>query len=70
MYSLAMKKHSTLSSQVIQPSKLTSSRGEKISAVEGMNLSPRMRAILAQSQGKSGDERRALVRAQFTKIKV
>lgn len=42
---------------------LTSERGEKISAVEGLTLSPRMAAVLRQgaTQGLSGDERRALV---------
>jgi len=42
---------------------LTSERGEKISAVEGLTLSPRMAATLRQgaAQGLSGDERRALV---------
>lgn len=63
-----MKKQSK-AGEVIQPNKLTSSRGEKISAVEGMSLTARMRAVLVQSQGKSGDERRALVRAQLSKTK-
>ena len=45
--------------------KLTSSRGEKISAVEGMHLTVRMKTVLNESRGKSGDERRALVKAQF-----
>lgn len=42
---------------------LTSELGDKISAVEGLTLSPRMAAILRQgaAQGLSGDERRALV---------
>ncbi|MFV3130548.1 hypothetical protein [Niveispirillum sp. KHB5.9] len=42
---------------------LTSERGEKISAVEGLALSPRMAATLRQgaAQGLSGDERRAMV---------
>lgn len=42
---------------------LTSARGEKISAVEGMALSGRMAAALNQgtAQGLSGDERRAMV---------
>ena len=45
--------------------RLTRARGEKISAVEGLSLSPRMRRLLDQTEGKSGDERRALIRAQF-----
>ncbi|PYE29930.1 hypothetical protein C8J35_1402 [Rhizobium sp. PP-F2F-G38] len=64
-----MKKQSPQTVLITQPSKLTSARGEKISAVEGMSLSARMRAVLTQSKDKSGDERRALVRQQFTKVK-
>ena len=47
--------------------RLTSSRAEKIAAVEGMRLSPRMARILkdAASKNLSGDESRALIRAQF-----
>jgi hypothetical protein len=48
-----------------QPGKLTSERGEKISEVEGVTLSPRMRTALEMSKGQSGEERRALIRAQF-----
>lgn len=46
---------------------LTRDRGEKISAVEGLKLSPRMRAILRDSDAKglSGDERRALILKQL-----
>ena len=57
--------------QKLQPGKLTRSRGEKISAVEGLVLSRRMRDILTQSErnGLSGDERRALIRAAFTSKK-
>ena len=45
---------------------LNSGRGEKISAVEGMKLSPRMGNILRESRerGLNGDERRALIREQ------
>ena len=45
---------------------LSSDRAEKISAVEGMHLSERMRAVLERSsrEGLSGDERRALIRKQ------
>lgn len=41
---------------------LTRSRGEKISAVEGMKLTERMERILDRSA--SGDERRSLIREQ------
>jgi hypothetical protein len=45
---------------------LTSGRGAKISAVEGMKLSSRMGHILEQSSrhGLSGDERRKLIKEQ------
>ncbi|MGX8008634.1 hypothetical protein ACVDG8_006190 [Mesorhizobium sp. ORM8.1] len=45
---------------------LTSDKGKKISAVEGLELSPRMGAILSDSRAKglSGDERRALILKQ------
>lgn len=48
---------------------LTSSRGEKISAVEGLKLSPRMGEILkhSASRGLSGDERRALIKEKVRK---
>jgi hypothetical protein len=48
---------------------LSSRRGEKISAVEGMVLSSRMRKILSESResGLTGDERRALVKQQVSK---
>ena len=43
---------------------LSSRKGERISAVEGMKISPRMAAILDESleRGLSGDERRTLVK--------
>jgi hypothetical protein len=47
--------------------RLTSARGEKISAVEGMTLSPRMRQLLDRTQDKTGEERRELIKAQFAK---
>jgi hypothetical protein len=47
-------------------SSLTRKRGEKISAVEGLKLTPRMQALLDLTKDKSGDERRQLIRAQFT----
>lgn len=47
---------------------LSSRRGEKISAVEGMKLSPRMGRILSESRerGLSGDERRSLIKKQVS----
>ncbi|OWK19603.1 hypothetical protein AJ88_40675 [Mesorhizobium amorphae CCBAU 01583] len=50
---------------------LSSGRGEKISAVEGMKLSPRMSTILTESRerGLSGEERRALIREQVLRKK-
>lgn len=46
-------------------SKLTSERGEKISAVEGLRLTPRMEAVLLETRGRPGDERRAAIKAHF-----
>lgn len=43
---------------------LTRSKGEKISAVEGMKLTERMERILDRSGGLSGDERRFLIKEQ------
>ncbi|RRI05931.1 hypothetical protein EH240_05200 [Mesorhizobium tamadayense] len=45
---------------------LTSDKGEKISAVEGLKLSQRMSTILRESRarGLSGDERRKLIKEQ------
>ncbi|WP_041163982.1 hypothetical protein [Mesorhizobium opportunistum] len=50
---------------------LTSGRGEKISAVEGMKLSPRMAKVLNHSarHGLSGDERRSLIKEEIGKKK-
>ena len=62
-----MKKSPSSSTPVKQPGKLTSARGEKISAVEGLTLSPRMRTVLETTEGQSGDQRRAQIRAQFGK---
>lgn len=46
---------------------LDGTRAAKISAVEGMQLSARMKAILDRGRrdGLSGDEQRALIREQF-----
>ncbi|MER8866891.1 hypothetical protein NKI19_24825 [Mesorhizobium sp. M0751] len=48
---------------------LSSRKGEKISAVEGMKLSPRMGAILKESRerGLSSDEQRRLVKKQISR---
>lgn len=48
---------------------LTSGRGEKISAVEGMKVTTRMGQILTQSsqRGMTGDERRTLIKEQIRK---
>lgn len=62
-----MKKLSSKPSKLKSPGPLTSSRGEKIAAVEGLSLTPRMKAALTMTAGKSGDERRAVVKAQFAK---
>nr|WP_156949274.1 hypothetical protein [Mesorhizobium sp. WSM1293] len=50
---------------------LTSERGEKISAVEGMTLSPRMAKLLALGvrHGLSGDERRSFIKEEIRKKK-
>ncbi|WP_341487784.1 hypothetical protein [Pararhizobium sp. A13] len=47
--------------------RLSRERGEKISAVEGLKLTPRMRRLLDQTAGKPGDERREMIKAQFAK---
>lgn len=51
----------------IKAGMLTSSRAEKIAAVEGMRLTPRMAGILKDAASKrlSGDESRTLIKAQF-----
>ena len=41
---------------------LTRATGEAISAVEGMKLTERMRRLLDDTEGLSGDERRSLIR--------
>lgn len=47
--------------------RLTRKRAEKISAVEGMVLTPRMRKLLAMTQNQPAEERRQAVRAQFAR---
>lgn len=60
------KNHTIIHSGQKGPFVLTSDRGEKISAVEGLKLSRRMKAILTESRarGLTGDERRALIKEQ------
>lgn len=66
-----MKKPSHLNTRSVKTGRfvLSSSRGEKISAVEGMKLSPRMDTLLKTTAGRglSGDERRALIKEQVRK---
>ncbi|RJG46664.1 hypothetical protein [Mesorhizobium sp. DCY119] len=66
-----MKNRPRSAPKKLQPGKLTRSRGEKISAVEGLALSSRMSGILAHAErnGLSGEESRALIRAAFTSKK-
>lgn len=45
--------------------RLTRPRAEKISAVEGMVLTTRMRKLLDKTKDQSGEERRQAIRAQF-----
>jgi len=65
-----MKSKTPKQPRVLQPGRLTSARGEKISAVEGMMLTPRMRAVLDLTKDKSGDERRKMIQAQFARKSV
>ncbi|ARM87339.1 hypothetical protein RHEC894_CH00998 [Rhizobium sp. CIAT894] len=44
---------------------LTQASAEKISAVEGLVLSPRMRKLLAETKDQPPEERRQAIRAQF-----
>lgn len=47
--------------------RLSQARAEKISAVEGLALTPRMRKILAQTKDQPAEERRQAIRAPFTR---
>jgi hypothetical protein len=60
-------KSAVKTSRSLKIGKLTRSRAEKISAVEGMTLSSRMNRVFTQAdqRGLGGDERRALIKAQF-----
>lgn len=62
-----MKKRSANYVMKLKQGRLTRERAEKISAVEGLALTPRMKRLLDLAAGKSADEQRALVRAQFAK---
>lgn len=68
---MAMKKHPTSSSRDVKSGQfvLSSKRGERISAVEGLQLSARMRHVIVTtaSRGLSGDERRTLIKEQIRK---
>ncbi|MBY4609847.1 hypothetical protein K6M90_19595 [Rhizobium sp. 9T] len=46
---------------------LTQARAEKISAVEGLVLSPRMRQLLAETKDQPPEKRRQAIRAQFAR---
>ncbi|MFF0948363.1 hypothetical protein ACFYE9_12015 [Rhizobium leguminosarum] len=46
---------------------LTQASAEKISAVEGLVLSPRMRKLLAETKDQPAEERRQAIRAQFAR---
>lgn len=64
-----MKTRSNKKSKSVATSKLTRSRAEKISAVEGMKLSRSMAGIFEgfDRDGLSGEERRSRLLAQFQK---
>lgn len=64
-----MKKRSAKSSPLVKASKLTRARAEKISAVEGLKLSPKMAKAFERfdQQGLSNDQRREAVKAEFRK---
>ena len=47
--------------------RLTQARAEKISAVEGLVLSPRMRKVLAETADQPAEARREAIRAQFVR---
>lgn len=54
---------------LVSGAKLTRRRAEKISAVEGLRLSPKMAAHFKafDQKGLTPEERRAAIRAEFTK---
>lgn len=56
--------------RITKADRLTQSRAEKISAVEGLVLSPRMRKLLAQMKDQPAEERRQAIRAQFARKSV
>ncbi|WP_416798172.1 hypothetical protein [Ciceribacter azotifigens] len=63
-----MMNRSANSMMKLKPGRLTRERAEKITSVEGLALTPRIKRILDAASGKTADEQRALVRAQFAKI--
>lgn len=68
-----MKKHPISPGREVKSGQfvLSAKRGERISAVEGMHLTPRMRDVIATtaSRAMSGDERRTLIKEQIHKKK-
>lgn len=51
----------------IQSRALTRARAEKIAAIEGLSVTPRVARLLKQSRDLPGAERRAMVLAEFRK---
>jgi hypothetical protein len=62
-----MSRPSSKTKPSISPSRLTSLRAEKIAAIEGLRLTPRVSRLLEKSAHMSGDERRAMVMAALGK---
>lgn len=62
-----MSKPSPNTRSDIRPLRLTSVRAEKIAAIEGLRLTPRVSHLLEKSVHMSGDERRAMVLAALGK---
>ncbi|MBY5440790.1 hypothetical protein [Rhizobium leguminosarum] len=46
---------------------LSHASAEKITAVDGLVLSPRMRKLLAETKDQPAEERRQAIRAQFAR---
>jgi hypothetical protein len=66
-----MKDRRTNSSNALRLAKPVGSRSKKLDAIKGLRLAARMRKIIVHSakRGLSEDQRRALIRKQFTRIK-
>ena len=62
-----MKKQTTKSMCTSSGWRLTQADAEKISAVEGLVLSPQMRNVLSSTVGQPAEMRCAAVRAHFAK---